>query len=63
MDRKFSIIRENGVFRVFEYGEPLRIKSQNGTVMPVEFETKEAAEGFVRAQEVFRAFDQLEGDE
>jgi hypothetical protein len=63
MDSRFSIIPEDGLFKVFEHDQPLRIKSKNGKVMPVEFETRQAAEGFVRAQEVFRTFDQLEEEE
>jgi hypothetical protein len=62
MDSRLSIISKDGLFKVFEHDQPLRIKSKNGKVMPVEFETKEAAEGFVRAQELFRAFDQLEDE-
>jgi hypothetical protein len=63
MDSALSIISEDGLFKVFENNQPLRIKSKNGKVMPVEFETKEAAEGFARAQELFRAFEQLEEEE
>jgi hypothetical protein len=62
MDSALSIISEEGLFKVFEHGQPLRIKSKNGKVFPVEFGTREAAEGFIRAQELFRAFDQLEDE-
>lgn len=63
MDSTFSIIQVDGLFKIYENGKQLRLKAQSGKLLPVEFDTREAAEGFVRAQELFRAFDQFETDE
>lgn len=63
MASAFAIIFEDGLFKVIVNDQPLRIKSKSGKAIAVEFETNQAAEGFVRAQELLRAFDQLEGDE
>lgn len=54
-----TIVHADGRFQVLKDGEQIRVPMSTGKKLPVEFETKEAAEGFVRAQELFRAFERL----
>jgi hypothetical protein len=44
---KLTIIHADGRFKVLKDGEPIRVPMSTGMTLPVEFETREAALGYV----------------
>jgi len=47
-----TIIHADGRFKVLKDGEQIRVPMSNGRTLPVEFETREAAEGYVRVYKI-----------
>jgi hypothetical protein len=45
---KITIIHADGRFKVLKDGKQIRVPMSTGKTLPVEFETMEAAEGYVR---------------
>ena len=43
-----TIINADGRFKVLKDGEQIRVPMSTGKTLPVEFETREAAEGYIR---------------
>ena len=46
---KITIHHADGRFKVLKNGEQIRVPMSTGKTLPVEFDTREAAEGYVRA--------------
>lgn len=49
---KITIIHADGRFKVLKDGEQIRVPMSTGKTLPVEFETREAAEGYVRIYKI-----------
>jgi len=49
---KITIIHADGRFKVLKNGEQIRVPMSTGRTLPVEFETREAAEGYVRVYKI-----------
>lgn len=49
---KLTIIYADGRFKVLKDGEQIRVPMSTGKTLPVEFETREAAEGYVRVYRI-----------
>lgn len=49
---KITIIHANGRFKVLKDGEQILVPMSTGKTLPVEFETREAAEGYVRVYKI-----------
>jgi hypothetical protein len=47
-----TIHHANGRFKVLKNGEQIRVPMSTGKPLPVEFETREAAEGYVRVYKI-----------
>jgi hypothetical protein len=47
-----TIVHADGRFKVFRNGEQIRVPMSTGKTLPVEFETREAAEGYVRVYKI-----------
>lgn len=47
-----TIIHADGRFKVLKDGEQIRVPMSTGKTLPVEFETREAAEGYVRVYRI-----------
>lgn len=47
-----TIIHADGRFKVLRNGEQIRVPMSTGKTLPVEFETREAAEGYVRVYKI-----------
>jgi hypothetical protein len=47
-----TIIHADGRFKVLKNGEQIRVPMSTGRTLPVEFETREAAEGYVRVYRI-----------
>ena len=47
-----TIIHEDGRFQVLKNGEQIMVPMSTGKTLPVEFETREAAEGYVRVYKI-----------
>lgn len=47
-----TIIHADGRFKVLKNGEQIRVPMSTGRTLPVEFETREAAEGYVRVYKI-----------
>ncbi len=47
-----TIVFADGRFKVFRNGEQIRVPMSTGKTLPVEFETREAAEGYVRVYKI-----------
>ncbi len=47
-----TIVHADGRFKVFRNGEQIRVPMSTGKMLPVEFETREAAEGYVRVYKI-----------
>lgn len=47
-----TIIHANGRFKVLKNGEQIRVPMSTGKTLPVEFETREAAEGYARVYKI-----------
>ena len=47
-----TIVHEDGRFKVLKDGEQVRVPMSTGKTLPVEFETREAAEGYVRVYKI-----------
>jgi hypothetical protein len=47
-----TIVNADGRFKVFRNGEQIRVPMSTGKTLPVEFETREAAEGYVRVYKI-----------
>jgi hypothetical protein len=47
-----AIIHADGRFKVLKNGEQIRVPMSTGKTLPVEFETREAAEGYVRVYRI-----------
>jgi len=43
-----TIVHADGRYKVMKDGEQIRVPMSTGRTLPVEFETREAAEGYVR---------------
>ena len=49
---KITIIHADGRFKVLKNGDQIRVPMSTGKTLPVEFETREAAEGYVRVYRI-----------
>lgn len=49
---KISIVHADGRFKVLKDGEQIRVPMSTGKTLPVEFDTREAAEGYVRVYRI-----------
>ena len=49
---KITIIYADGRFKVLKDGEQIRVPMSTGRTLPVEFETREAAQGYVRVYRI-----------
>ena len=49
---KGAIIHADGRFKVPKNGEQIRVPMSTGKTLPVEFKTREAAEGYVRVYKI-----------
>jgi hypothetical protein len=49
---KITIHHADGRFKVLKNGEQIRVPMSTGRTLPVEFETREAAEGYVRVYRI-----------
>ena len=49
---KLTIIHAEGRYKVLKDGEQIRVPVRTGKTLPVEFETREAAEGYVRGYRI-----------
>ena len=49
---KITIHHADGRFKVLKNGEQIRVPMSTGNTLPVEFETREAAEGYVRVYRI-----------
>ena len=47
-----TIHHADGRFKVLRNGEQIRVPVSTGKILPVEFETREAAEGYVRVYRI-----------
>jgi hypothetical protein len=47
-----TIIHADGRFKVLKDGKQIRVLMSTGKTLPVEFETREAAEGYVRVYKI-----------
>jgi hypothetical protein len=47
-----TIFHADGRFKVFRNAEQIRVPVSTGKTLPVEFETREAAEGYVRVYKI-----------
>ncbi len=47
-----TIHHANGRFKVLKNGQQIRVPMSTGKTLPVEFETREAAEGYVRVYRI-----------
>jgi len=47
-----TIVHADGRFKVLKNGEQVQVLMSSGKTLPVEFETREAAEGYVRAYKI-----------
>jgi hypothetical protein len=47
-----TIHHANGRFKVLKNGEQIRVPMSTGKTLPVEFKTREAAEGYVRVYKI-----------
>jgi hypothetical protein len=47
-----TIVHADDRFKVFKDGEQIRVPMSTGKTLPVEFETREAAEGYVRVYKI-----------
>jgi hypothetical protein len=52
MRSTLTIVHADDRFKVFKDGEQIRVPMSTGRTLPVEFETKEAAEGYVRVYKI-----------
>ncbi len=46
---RITIVHEDGLFRVIKDGKQIQVAMSTGKTLPVEFGTREAAEGYRRA--------------
>lgn len=49
---KITILHTDGRFKVLKDGEQIRVPMSTGKTLPVEFATREAAEGYVRVYKI-----------
>jgi hypothetical protein len=49
---QITIVYADDRYKVFRNGEQLRVPMSTGKTLPVEFETREAAEGYVRVYKI-----------
>ena len=49
---KITIVHANGRFKVLKDGEQILVPMSTGKTLPVEFETREVAEGYVRVYKI-----------
>jgi hypothetical protein len=47
-----TIVHADDRFKVMKDGEQIRVPMSTGKTLPVEFETREAAEGYVRVYKI-----------
>ena len=47
-----TIVHADDRFKVFKDGEQILVPMSTGRMLPVEFETREAAEGYVRVYKI-----------
>jgi hypothetical protein len=47
-----TIVHADHRYKVFKDGEQIRVPMSTGKTLPVEFKTKEAAEGYVRVYKI-----------
>ncbi len=47
-----TIVNADDRFKVFKDGEQIRVPMSTGKTLPVEFRTREAAEGYVRVYKI-----------
>jgi hypothetical protein len=47
-----TIVYADERYKVFKDGEQIRVPMSTGNTLPVEFETREAAEGYVRVYKI-----------
>ena len=58
---KITIVHADGRFKVLKDGEPVRVLMSTGKTLVVEFETREAAKGYVRAYKILTAMIKRKG--
>ncbi len=49
---RITIVYADGRYKVLRDGEQIRVPMSTGRTLPVEFETMEAAEGYVRVYKI-----------
>jgi hypothetical protein len=49
---RITIVHADDRYKVFKDGEQIRVPMSTGKTLPVEFETREAAEGYVRVYKI-----------
>ncbi len=49
---RINIVHADDRYKVFKDGEQIRVPMSTGKTLPVEFETREAAEGYVRVYKI-----------
>jgi hypothetical protein len=49
---RITIVYADGRFKVLKNGEQIREPMSTGKTLPVEFETREAAEGYIRVYKI-----------
>jgi hypothetical protein len=47
-----TIVHADGRYKILQDGEQIRVPMSTGRTLPVEFETREAAEGYVRVYKI-----------
>lgn len=52
MRPRLTVVHTDGLFKVLKNGEQIRVPMSTGKILPVEFETREAAEGYVRVYRI-----------
>ena len=50
-----TILHAAGRFKVLKDGEQIQVPMSTGKTLPVEFETREAAEGYVKVYKIIRS--------
>ena len=52
MTLRLTIVHADGLFKVLKNGDQIRVPMNTGRTLPVEFETREAAAGYVRVYRI-----------
>ena len=57
MKKCLTVVHADGVYKVYRNGKQLRVAMSTGKRTPVQFEHREAAEGYVRIYRAITAWD------